>query len=53
MTIDLNKLGNPKEIKFNAFRVEVKENNGPQILEALNPTLCETFHVREKFIKLV
>ena len=50
--IDLVKLGNPKQIKYNAFRVETKPNEKEQVLFALNPTLCETFHVREKFISL-
>ena len=52
MAVDLNKLGNPKQIKYNAFRVETKPNEKEQILSALNPTLCETFHVKEKFIDL-
>ena len=50
--IDLAKLGNPKQIKYNAFRVETKPNEKEQVLSALNPTLCGTFHVREKFISL-
>ena len=50
--IDLNKLGNPKVIKYNCFRVETRPNEKDQILLALNPTLCETFHVRDKFITL-
>lgn len=52
MDINLTKLGNPKHIKYNAFRVETKPNEKEQNLSALNPTLCETFHVREKFVSL-
>ena len=52
MEIDLKKLNNPKTIRYNAFRVETKPNEKEQNLSALNPTLCETFHVREKFITL-
>ena len=50
MSVDLNKINNPKIIRYNVFRIEVV--NDEQVLEALNPTLCETFHVREKFIDL-
>lgn len=54
MTIDLEKLGFcDKKIKYNCFRVEVKPNEKEQNLSALNPTLCETFHVKEKFIELL
>lgn len=52
MVIDLTKLNNPKHIRYNAFRVETLPNKKEQNLSALNPTLCETFHVREKFIPL-
>lgn len=52
MEIDLNKLNNPQSIKYNAFRVETLPNEKEQNLSALNPTLCETFHVREKFVSL-
>lgn len=52
MKIDLSKLITSSTIKYNAFRVETKENEKEQKLSALNPTLCETFHVRDKFIKL-
>ena len=52
MYIDLAKLGNPKSVRYNAFRVETKPNEKKQNLSALNPTLCETFHVREMFISL-
>ena len=39
-----------KEILYNAFRIERKEKSN--VLEALSPTYCDTFHVRDKFIKL-
>ena len=52
MDIDLEKLGIPNKIRYNAYRVETKPNEKEQNLSALNPTLCETFHVREKFINL-
>ena len=53
MTIDLDKIGyNPKYIKYNCFRVEYRPNEKEQILSALNPTLCDTFHVRDKFLTL-
>ena len=52
MVINLNKLNTSKGIRYNAFRVETKNVGGPQNLQALNPTLCGTFHVREKFIPL-
>ena len=52
ITVDLNKLEKGDELKFNAFRVENEKGETIQQLQALNPTLCETFHVREKFIRL-
>ena len=52
MSIDLTKLGQIKHIKFNAFRIETKGIETNYILQALSPTLSDTFHVREKFIKL-
>ena len=52
LIVDLNKLEKGDELKFNAFRVENKKGETVQQLQALNPTLCETFHVREKFIRL-
>ena len=48
--IDLSKLNNPKKIKYNAFRIEASPNKKEQILSALNPTLCDTFHIRDKFL---
>lgn len=52
LIVDLNKLERGNELKFNAFRVENKKGETVQQLQALNPTLCETFHVREKFKRL-
>lgn len=52
MHIDLSKLSDIRSIRYNAFRVETKPNEKEQILSALNPTLCETFHIRDKFVKL-
>ena len=52
MRIDLSKLSQYKEIKFNAFRIETKGIKPNYILQALCPTLTDTFHVREKFIKI-
>ena len=45
MSIDLKLLGKKRVISYNAFRIE------GDVLEALHPTLCDTFHVREKFLK--
>ena len=50
MNVDLSKLKHNNNIEYNAFRIEMV--NERQILEALNPTLCNTFHVREKFMRL-
>lgn len=52
MKIDLSKLGNNKKIRYNAFRIETKRIETNYILEALSPTLSNTFHVRDKFIEL-
>lgn len=52
MEIDLAKLNNPRHIRYNAFRVEALPNEKEQNLSALNPTLCETFHVRDRFISI-
>ena len=49
MRMNLDKLSyKPKYIRFNAFRHE--RVNGEDKELSLNPTLCETFHVRECFI---
>lgn len=52
MEFDLNKLKNPQKMFFNAFRIETEGKEPNKNLLALNPTLCNTFHVREKFIEL-
>lgn len=52
MMIDLNKFNNPKKIKYNAYRIEVYPDSRV-ILMAINPTLSNTFHVRNKFIDLL
>ena len=51
MIIDLSKFDSIKFIKFNAFRIETKGVKSEYILQALNPTLCKSFHKREKFIE--
>ena len=45
--IDLSKFPKYRHIRYNAFRIE-----RGKILEALSPTYCDTFHVRDKFISL-
>ena len=52
MKIDLSKLGESKNIKFNAFRIETKGIKPNYILQALCPTLSNSFHVRDKFTKI-
>ena len=52
MKIDLSKLTTSKKIRYNAFRIETKRIETNYILEALSPTLSNTFHVRDKFIEL-
>ena len=49
--IDLSKYAT-QYIKYNAFRIETKGIKQDYILLALNPTLSNTFHVKEKFITL-
>ena len=51
MAIDLSKFDNPKFIKFNAFRIETKGIKQDYILQALSPTMSDTFHKRDKFIE--
>ena len=53
MIIDLSKLKQKESIKFNAYRIETKGIKTNYILQALSPTLSNTFHVRDKFIELV
>ena len=45
--IDLSKFPKYRHIRYNAFRIE-----RGKILEALSPTYCDTFHVRDRFISL-
>ena len=52
MTIDLSKFKNIKEIKFNAFRIETKGIEKDYILQAYSPTLCGSFHKRDKFVSI-
>ena len=52
MKIDLSKLNKTENIYFNAFRIETKGIKPEYILQALSPTLSNSFHVRDKFIKL-
>lgn len=48
--IDLSKFLDSNDIYFNAYRIENELNS--QYLIALNPTLSETFHKTDSFIKL-
>ena len=52
MKIDLSKLNKTENIYFNAFRIETKGIKPEYILQALSPTLSNSFHIRDKFIKL-
>ena len=52
LEIDLSRFNIIKPIYYNAFRIETKNIKTNYILLALSPTLCETFHVRDKFIAL-
>ena len=52
MMIDLSKFNNVKDIKFNAFRIETKGIKTEYYLQALSPTLCNDFHIRDKFVIL-
>ena len=50
--IDLSNFKNIEEIRYNAFRIETKGIKVEYILQAANPTLSNTFHVKDKFITL-
>ena len=52
--IPLNKIhyDQNKGIKYNAFRIETDNGISEKHLFALNPTLSNTFHKKEYFIKL-
>ena len=52
MEIDLSKLKPNSHVKFNAFRIETKGVESEYILQSLSPTLCDTFHVKNKFISI-
>lgn len=49
--IDLSSLDR-EILEFNCFRIETQGDNSSQTLIALSPTLCESFHRRDKFIHL-
>ena len=49
--VDLRKINNPENIKFNAFRIETN-SSGHQSLYAMFPTFSDTFHVPERFVLL-
>ena len=53
-SMPLDKIGyDPKRgIKFNAYRIETEGGHTDLHLLALNPTLCDTFHVYEAFVEL-
>ena len=53
MEINLSKVTHKDVIKFNAFRIETKGIKRDLILQALNPTLSDTFHNKNKFINLI
>ena len=53
MSIDLSKLSIKGPITFNAFRIETKGIRQNYILQALFPTLTDSFHVRNKFVELI
>ena len=52
LVIDLSSFNIIKPIRYNAFRIETKNIKTNYILLAVSPTLCDTFHVRDKFIAL-
>ena len=52
MDIDLSRFNITKPIEYNAFRIETCGIEPNHILCALSPTLCGSFHVRDKFILL-
>lgn len=53
-SMPLEKIGyDPKRgIRFNAYRIETEGGYTDRNLLALNPTMCDTFHVYEKFVEL-
>ena len=52
LEIDLSRFNINRPIEYNAFRIETKGIKENYILLAASPTLCGTFHVRNKFIHL-
>ena len=48
--IDLSKFKVIEPIRFNAYRIETKGIKRDYILLAVNPTLTDSFHVRDRFI---
>lgn len=53
LIIDLSKLsGDKNNISYNIFRIDTDGEKPEKHLFALNPTLCDTFHVEKAFIKL-
>ena len=53
MEIDLSNFAPYQTIKHNVYRIETKGIKSDYILAALEPTLCNSFHVRSKFIEFV
>lgn len=53
-SMPLEKIGYTKEkgILFNAYRIETEGGNTDLHLLAFNPTMCDTFHMSEYFVKL-
>lgn len=53
-SMPLDKIGYTKEkgILFNAYRIETEGGHTDLHLLALNPTMCDTFHMSEYFIEL-
>ena len=53
-SLPLDKIYYSKEdgILFNAFRIETEGGHTDLHLLSLNPTLCDTFHMSEYFVKL-
>lgn len=50
--LDLSQFEILSNLKFNAFRIEKDKKKNEQLLFALNPTLCGTFHKQEFFLEL-
>ena len=50
--IDLSKLNITAPLMFNAYRIETLGIQSDYLFLAINPTLSNTFHVRDSFIKV-